>query len=135
MSRDSDTAVDVADDKVHLVIFPAYALCILVSCGTEVEGVCCRCSVYALNACDPCNVLILINNDGVDHEKSSAELVVELLCHLYAEHTGVVNTALCLTDIIYKSVVYFVCAAFDGVAGAASSDDGVNTSQIDVVIL
>ena len=134
VSRDRDAAVDVADDKVHFVIFPAYALSIFVSCGAEVESVCCRCSVYALNTRDPCNVLIFINNDGVYHEKSSAELVVELLCHLYTEHAGVINAAFCLADIVNKPVVNFIRATLNGIARAASANDRINACKVDIIV-
>ena len=134
MRGDRDATVNVADDEVHLVVFPAYALSVLVGSRAQVERVGSRGPVDALYARDPGNVLELVYDDRVYHEQPSAKLVMELLCHLDAQHARVVNAALCRTDIGDESVVDFVCAAFDGVARTASSDDRIDACQVDVVI-
>ena len=129
-----DAAVDVADDEVHLVIFPADALCVLVGSSAQVKRVGCGCPVDALDSGDPGNVLELVYDDRVYHEQPSAELVVEDLCHLDTQHARVVYAALCRTDIGDEPVIYFVCAAFDGVARAASSDDRIDAGQVNIVV-
>ena len=52
----------------------------------EVESVCRGSSVKAFYAGDPCYVLKLVDYDRIDHEQAAAEFIVELFCHLDAEH-------------------------------------------------
>ena len=128
VGRDRDTAADVADDKVHLLVLFAECLGVADADFLLVQGVDTALAVDTLQAGDTGNVDELIDIRRVDDERLAAVLLGKGAGKLCAQHGRVLDREACV-GVLIQLIVDRVGAARAVDKAAAAPNESIYAFQ------